>query len=41
LMQSLLSQFQTPPAPRKAAGFFGSGGPTSYLAEPITQPTLD
>jgi len=40
LMRSLLSQFQTPTAPRRAVGFFGFGSPASCLAAPITQFTL-
>src|ERR1700682_5409296 len=34
LMRSLLSQFQTPTAPRRAVGFFGFGSPASCLADP-------
>lgn len=32
---------QTPTAPRRAVGFFGSGYPTSCLARSITQSTSD
>src|SRR5580692_245708 len=41
LMRSLLSQSQTPTTPRRAVGFFGSGGPPSHPSELITQLTLD
>ena len=34
LMRSLLSQFQTPTAPRRAVGFFGFGSPASCPADP-------
>ena len=33
LMRSLLLQFQTPTAPRRAVGFFGSGRPTGCPAK--------
>ena len=39
LMQSLLSQSQTPAAPRRAVGFFGSGCSTGCPAELSTRPT--
>jgi hypothetical protein len=41
LMRSLLSQFQTPMAPRSTIGFFGSGCPADHSAGLITQPTSD
>ena len=41
LMRPLLSQFQTPIAPRRAIGFFGSGCSASCLVGLITQLTLD
>src|SRR6266851_5631430 len=41
LMRSLLSQFQTPTAPHRAVGFFGSGCPTGCPARRITQSTSD
>jgi len=41
LMRSLLSQFQTPTAPRRAVGFFRSGRLTGRPALLITQSTLD
>src|ERR1035441_2225065 len=37
LMRSLLSQFRTPTAPRRAVGFFRSGHPSGYPAGLITQ----
>jgi hypothetical protein len=40
-MRSLLSQFQTPAAPHRAVGFFGSGCPAGYLTRLIAQPTSD
>jgi len=39
LMRSLLSQSQTPTAPRRAVGFFRSGCPAGYPAWLITQST--
>src|SRR5207245_11666079 len=41
LMRSLLSQSQTPTAPRRAVGFFRSGCSTRCPAELITQSTSD
>jgi len=41
LMRPLLSQFQTPIAPRRAVGFFGSGCPAGCPVGLITQLTLD
>jgi len=37
LMRSLLSQFRTPTAPRRAVGFFRSGHPSGCPAGLITQ----
>src|SRR2546425_657501 len=41
LMRSPLSRSQTPTAPRRAVGFFRSGGATGCPAVLITQPTSD
>ena len=41
LMRSPLSRSQTPTAPRRAVGFFGSGCPLGYPSELITQPISD
>ena len=41
LMRSLLSQFQTPTAPRRAVGFFRFGSSPSCPGFLITQPTSD
>src|SRR5712692_5974591 len=41
LMRSLLSQSQTPAAPRRAVGFFRSGCSTGCPAGLITRPTSD
>jgi hypothetical protein len=41
LMRPLLSQFQTPTAPRRAVGFFRSGRLAGCPALLITQSTLD
>ena len=41
LMRSLLSQFQTPTAPRRAVGFFGFGRLPGYPFRRITRSTSD
>jgi len=41
LMRSLLSQFRTPTAPRRAVGFFRSSCLAGRPARLITQSTLD